>query len=460
VLRAFLASFGVDVTLPGIGNANLFLGGRLDVAEAISKDDQIPGYVLHIVDGQCAETFAMITNVWLDPIEHSVRIELLAFYCTDRYEKAVGSRRRRQPTITVSEGPLAKEKRLARAEYKKQLMASGYQPRCIDTDWSNDFAAECKKAGVPVPVHKPGDVVSYQGILDIVAGSVEELIRERGHKLKYGVFVGEWPLGEFQASVTRRMSRRRAIVFVNVGLMALVYQMAKIITYSLESVFTNDPQKSIVRNLGWKPLGWTPKDAVGWIAETLAAYVIHGDCRGGERLPLADVGRAFFAMTLTKCAEIFVVAHEYAHLLLEHGHGPHITFATPYGDIEAIGQNQQDEYDADLAAADLCLATANWSGDDPAGLLDVNFRVAGPCLLFLVAVFLDGMRRGPHDFTINIAGNHPTPFCRMTKILDHFSRRYGGSANMLGELIRQLIFELIVPSVEKAQTLISEHRSR
>ncbi len=406
----------------------------------------------------------MLSNARLNPVKHTITTDLVFFYSTERYETLVKRtlKKKAAPKKTISlKQAFAEEKRLARVEYKKMLMTSGYQPDCMSSDRSAEFAREFKRAGIPQPVARPGEVITFQGLLDDLSWNIEELIRERGHKLNYGVHVGEWPLGEFQASVTRTTSRNRAIVLVNSGLISLVYQMAKIMTYSLEFVHMDEDSDETIacKLLGWEPIGWTKQDSIEWIGKTLAAYVIHGDCRAGKRLPLSDSTRPTFATNLTFMAELFVVAHEYAHLLLEHVKAPKMVFATPYGDVEALGQNQRNEFDADLAAADLLIASANWGSDDPAGFVDVNFRVAGPCLFFVVAVFLEGVRIGPHDFTANKSGSHPAPYCRLTRILDHFHRRYGGSTNFLGEIFRQMIFPLVVPSVEKTQSLISAHNS-
>ena len=308
-----------------------------------------------------------------------------------------------------------------------------------------------------MPTGAAGDVITYQGVLDRASALVEHFIRERGHELKHEVYVGEWPLGELDASVHHASHHRGALILVNVGLMALVHHMSKLVTYSLNFVYVNDSGTTIADEFGWPPLNWSRADGADYAGESLAAYFKYGDCRQGRRIPLYDSDRALFATSLTTWAETFVVAHEYAHLLLEHD-GQRVTYPTLYGDIEAIGQSQQNEYDADLGAIDLCLATANWS-EKGAGEWDVNLRVGGACLFFLVVLLLDGVRFGPHDFTANKPGSHPVPFCRITNILDHLQRRYGGSTNFLAEVFRELSFALVPPAVEKARSILHSERS-
>lgn len=460
VLKAFLEIYGVELTIPGLGRSSLFLDGRLEIPSDIASEEQALTYLLHLLNDQNHEPCNVISNTNRDDAQSCILIRLLAFYSTERYGESLHSNRRFvKPSRPSFKDPFQQEKKSLRKEYEGLMKQVGQMRSYHDVDWKETFAEEVENAGLSGLLGIPDDESHpYQQTLDRVSLDVEYFIRERRHTLQCGVFVGLWPLGLNQASVSRAGNGNGVIVLVNQGMMKLLYQVAKIITRSFEFFkIGKDKKKSIAETMGWPAVGWTPQDTVEWLGETLAAYFTHGDIRHARRVPLSDPARTLFGIHLTLWAERFVVAHEYSHVLLDHLSGPLAMHSTPFGNIEVFGESQQNEFDADLAAVDLCLATANWS-DGREGLFEVNVRVAGACLLFVVEVLLDGVRIGPHDFTENRPGSHPAPYCRIIRIMDHLERRYGGSLLFNAEFLRQWIVALIVPATEKAREIVFEEK--
>ena len=61
-----------------------------------------------------------------------------------------------------------------------------------------------------------------------------------------------------------------------------------------------------------------------------------------------------------------------------------------------------------MLALDLYLAMSTWSGES-SQLFAANVQVADECLPIVVELFLDGVRIGAHDFTLNRLGYAPSP---------------------------------------------------
>lgn len=459
ILKAFLAIYGVELSVPGLGKSSLFLRGTLGIPGDIDSDEQAMAYLLHLLADQNDEPCSVISNINRNDAQSCIVIRLLAFYSTDRYGKSLHSNRHFvKPAGPSFTRPFLQQRKALRIEYEGLLKQTGYERPPIDAEWMQGFTEEVENAGLRGLVNvADGEFRTFQQTLERVSRDVERFIRERGHTLPCGVFVGEWPLGLCQASVSRAGDRNGVIVLVNQGLIKLLYQVAKIITRSFEFFSLGAGKESIAKRMGWRPLGWKSRDTVEWLGETLAAYFTRGDIGAARRVPLSDADRTLFGIKLTMWAERFVVAHEYSHVLLDHLSGPLAMHSTPFGNIEVFGESQQNEFDADLAAVDLCLATANWS-DGREGLWHANVRVAGACLPFVVEVLLDAVQIGPHDFTENRPGSHPAPYCRMMRIMDHLERRYGGSLLIDAEFLKQWIFALIVPATEKAREIVFEEK--
>lgn len=457
VLRAFLDEFGVDVTLPGLGTSDLFLGGQLSLPKMITTGGEAMQFLVMLASAdEIDEPFVMASSfgdIIKESDRHFAPVNMLLFYASEHYTKSISERRSKRG---LPERPLARYRRkraAIRAEYESLIQETGYVPPKLDAEEREKLYEEAQRAGVADAFGIGFNAVrSYQEVLDRVAKSVESFIRVRGIELPQAVFVGEWPLGELQATVASSASGKGILIKVNQGLIAFVYHVAKIFTNSL-SLFKLNDETSVGELMGFQASTWTMKDTVEALSESLAAYLDKGHVGAAQRIPLSDEKRAMFGMAIATCAENFIVAHEYGHILAGDV-GPSYAYEDASSN-KPIGESQRHEIQADLTALNLCLATANWS-DGGWGLLDANVRVGGPCLFFAVGVFIDATMKGPHDFTANQPGTHPVPYFRLKTIMGHMTRYYDESPLVLARCLEQWIFDLVPSVVRRAREILGK----
>ncbi|MEO8494203.1 MAG: hypothetical protein ABI614_03975, partial [Planctomycetota bacterium] len=456
VLRAFLDEFGVDVTIAGLGTSDLFLGGQLNLPKTIASGGEAMQFLgaqvrTDLIDEPFAMAFSF-GDIAMESARHVAPVNMLLFYATEHYAKSISETRSPRGLPERSLAPFRRRRAAIRAEYESRIKDIGYTPPTLDADERRKLYEEAQRAGVADAFAIGSDVSSYQEVLDRVSKSIESFIKVRGLKLPQAVFVGEWPFGKLQATVERIATGDGMLVLVNAGLIAFVYQVAKIFTNSL-SLFRLDDQSSVGDLMGLPASNWTMENTVDALSESLAAYVGEGYVGAAPRIPLEDATRAMFGLEIATWAENFVVAHEYGHVLAE-------DFGTSYAvenlsGSEPIGESQRREVQADLTALNLCLATANWSNGGW-GLVDANIRVGGACLFFIVGLFIDATILGPHDFTANQAGTHPVPYFRLKTIMDHMMRYYGKSPLLLGQCLQQWIFDLVPSVVRRAREILAD----
>jgi|GEM_PF-5390453 hypothetical protein len=98
VLKAFLAVFGVNYTIPGVGSECLFIGARATVPSSVRSASSATQYWWECNAGQNAEACAVLSNVYKSEIGPFVLIRLVLCYARDRYLRSLGL----QPGLPLS----------------------------------------------------------------------------------------------------------------------------------------------------------------------------------------------------------------------------------------------------------------------------------------------------------------------------------------------------------------------
>lgn len=257
---------------------------------------------------------------------------------------------------------------------------------------------------------------------------VEQDIRIRGGELESEVFVGEFPIGSCNACAMPSTSGN--LILLNAGLFQTVYAIGKVFVNSLDYLIVGgeecgDPSLPMAQNLGWPKIVWTREDTIAALTELFVHYSLHSGVGRGPRLPVPDVQRAEFLSDVVHQAEKFVVAHEYAHILQGHCENAVEKRTTPFGELNVFVQSQRDEFDADILALNLLLASKNWSTPEDGGLGDANRCPGGIALLFAANLLMDHVYEGAHDLQSDQLSDHPRPNDRAMKLAEFVCGRYG-----------------------------------
>ena len=291
---------------------------------------------------------------------------------------------------------------------------------------------------------------AFNPILASIAAEVEDDIRLRGGTIPCSVFVGGFPIGETNACI--KLVTDGALILFNQGLMNLIYQIGKVFVLSydwlcagttdegdVEVLVTDDkapPVETMTATLGWETCGWTRQNTINALTGILHAYVRDGTVNSAPRQPLSTTrDRVMTYATLVHYAERFVVAHEYAHLVLGHCEDSVADLATPVGTLSSVfSRSREQEFEADELAMSLLLVSSDWTS--PGGEFDVNARVAGIALSFASLVFVAVALEGPIGFSLDPASSdtHPTPSARMMRMVEFLHRRYGRSGSQLARV--------------------------
>jgi len=255
-----------------------------------------------------------------------------------------------------------------------------------------------------------------QNVIDMLVHSVEQPIEERGLHLADDAIVRAFPTFSINAQTIRVDGG--FIILINDGAMMLLHQAAKIMGRSLAL--------SQVEAFSGKP-PMSTEQAISALAEVVLAYIALGDTTYATRFPADASRRGMVASRITNDAELFLVAHEYGHLIGGHLDNPAGTTSLimPTGSqLNLIRKSHEQEFAADEMAVELMtIRLAGRLGDD----LETNrllYRInAGGPLFFLMLDDLitrarnevDGLPPSP------LANNHPPSRERAAKLFDFFT---------------------------------------
>ncbi|MCH7727560.1 MAG: hypothetical protein IH991_13905 [Planctomycetes bacterium] len=259
-----------------------------------------------------------------------------------------------------------------------------------------------------------------------IGARVEQLVHLQGASLDQPIFFGEFPLGMYAANV--QCAGNGHLVLVDIGMIMCLYHAAKVYVWSWNfQTFDDagDPSRMST--------AWDTDDTLRAMA-TIARCYHNGNVNAAPRHQLPTDIRLWLMAAMVQNAEMWVVAHEFSHILngdLE----PELrtTWETNVGAVEIAAIRREQEFSADLTATNIMLADKNWSRTDvkDPGRNEVRALLAGIALVFGFKNTLDvfGQR------VLNQSRNedlvtHPTTFERSNAIRTAIERKM--DAELLG----------------------------
>lgn len=287
----------------------------------------------------------------------------------------------------------------------------------------------------------------FNSMLADTAKDVEQSIRLRGAEPPRNVFVGCFPLADINACL--KTVPEGSLVLVNSALMQIIYQIGKVFLLSYDWLCagvdddgsitlgnvegTADAIETLANTLEWESDGWSKRDCIVAITAILNADRYHGSVSCSPRQKVPEGEKAITLGSIVTYAEFFVVAHEYAHLML--GHGTLAEVHTSTGSIsDVLRVSREQEFEADELAASILFASGDWNS--PNGEFDLNSRAASIALAFVGYSFHLLACRGPASFNLDAdeMEDHPTPVRRICRVIEWLHGRYGRSVSGLARV--------------------------
>ncbi len=222
------------------------------------------------------------------------------------------------------------------------------------------------------------------------------------------VFVGPFPTGFFNAQVRPVVNGH--LILVHNGAPLLIYQLLKIMMQSL----TVKMNSSFVRKTGeeflFPPPELTGEEAMFALANVLIAHLYVRDPAAAPPLPTSDSTRMRISVRLTRECELFMLAHEFAHVIECHDMAQESSL-TP-------DEIHSQELYADSLASIYLLRRGNES--------DPSLRICGALITFKLDEFVTDVARGVGWIDqVQSAPGHPTPDMR-SDVYHEFYRKILG----------------------------------
>jgi hypothetical protein len=262
-----------------------------------------------------------------------------------------------------------------------------------------------------------------QLIIDGFANEVVRAIELQGRYLRTPVYAGEYPTGAMNACITKSPSGIGWLILVNTGLMLSLWQAVKV--HALAMNFVEDDGH--VKVLPARQPGWTCEQISRALAEIAFAYFT-GDVTQATRYSTLAGRRLVMLERYVSCAERFIIAHEFAHLIAGHlQEAAPAVWRTPKGNLPVVNPLQEREFEADEIGLSLTFALPKEIASNKDRLFnEMSGRIAGPVFYFQLSELFNTIgvkvfrQRDPSVST------HPSPTERGRRLIDLFAERYGG----------------------------------
>lgn len=226
-------------------------------------------------------------------------------------------------------------------------------------------------------------VLSYS-ILSGLAGRIEETARGTQLALKEWPIFGTLPIQQLNAMAIRVPRSSDCIIAFQEGVFTFVNLVSKVVAacFPFKHMedggveFSTDPI-DIERNIDRAP------EPIARFKQFVDAYVLVGDPAAAEQYIIDEPARTLGGWLLDS-AELFLMSHEYAHLVQGHLADRTVQTEKVGREIEVFERLQEQEVEADFVGLQLSMATMTRTRGT-----DLSISFAGTYLLFAVMELVD-----------------------------------------------------------------------
>jgi hypothetical protein len=251
----------------------------------------------------------------------------------------------------------------------------------------------------------------HNAMLQRMAKKIESVAAAHG-SLPEDIYVGKYPTGSFNAQVMKTTDG--PLVLINTGTEFLIIEIVKLFAMGAIGLVKSAPDATDeeIRNA----IGMTESEVSEQLARLLYAYVAQGDPAAARKLPMIQGELLIAVSKLAWATQEFLVAHEYGHIVKGHLRGLQARNAVDDGgELHLNWKSLEQEVEADATALQMCNAlTFQETGqriDDPAKLILLQMRFAGPTIFFALADLIEETFKslvGKRGYLI-VGGHPPSP---------------------------------------------------
>jgi len=211
-------------------------------------------------------------------------------------------------------------------------------------------------------------------------------------KLRGRIFAGDFPTGDFNAHAVRVPDGTGYVFLLNVGLMSLIYDTAKLLlSQSRWATFDQGGNPIQGTETGRSEISY--KEAGQSLRDMIYNYVkLKEWTPPQERFVIKDETRNLILGMLALAADKFVLAHEFGHAILGHlDRSQCCSISVPDVGItlSVVSKSYEDEFTADLVAGALILESLPKEISNRHEAFTAEVSVAGPFLFFEIARLIE-----------------------------------------------------------------------
>jgi hypothetical protein len=250
--------------------------------------------------------------------------------------------------------------------------------------------------------------------LSRLANKVERTMTEMNLSLDAPVYIGEFPTGSFEGSALPQKSGY--LILINTGLMSCLYQLCKLLANHTTLTCTVTEHRGKRSERVYTSL--SPNEITNGFSEILLVYYLWPYYKGDPSLrEIPDPPSALWAEVfrgIAYSAEMFVIAHEYGHCLMEHTLKYQSTRDKLEDDsVEAILNHPWGkEIQADAIACGIMFGMLPKDVSTPAQMYLLQAIFAGIVLFFCVDNLYTKLL-GKLKGEANLDNSHPPPGLRL-----------------------------------------------
>jgi hypothetical protein len=221
---------------------------------------------------------------------------------------------------------------------------------------------------------------------------------------------GTLPLGSLNAMVLTVPGSEERLVIFNDGIFFFIHLFVKVMVLCFETVAPLEQELAKQKNANSKQeliASSLTKQAQARFHELLFAYVIRGNPAKAQPWLLPAKFGGFQELLLTAC-EMFILAHEYGHIVLGHTDAAGTPEANSWTDltIQMVNRSIDREIQADAWAAPLILVGLSAGGNVPYAFAGIEiFFQAAEMIERAVSILNNGIEGGADELTHPRAGD-------------------------------------------------------
>lgn len=333
-----------------------------------------------------------------------------------------------------------------RTEYVRYLARYGLRPtkQIVDPSFDADLEQAVRSAYSGMPPDEIEGLIEAvrnhrrsgaQVLVDRLADEVERGMSQLNLMIPFDFYVAAFPTGAFNAQAVPVSGG--ALFLLNDGLMNLLYQTLHIVARSVEPSEGQHDQAELSFRSEISP------DQLDDLAEVVLAYLLLGHSGAAHRVRIT--ASSTFLSDVVHYAELFVLAHEYAH-----GVAGHVASQLERSFSAGSASARIDwshEILADMIGAEILIATLPPVMSEPHPEFGdtrhlVSCALAGPLYFFVVEDAVSRLARElPSGAEPVVSLTHPPSHLRADHLRQHIeqSGRYPPVAFVLGEYLTECL---------------------